>query len=466
VKIDEGQQKIKIVRTNRQSNLLGSCQSFFSLCQHHPTDWRGHKIKFLRRPPNLPAKCEEDGFAESTPLSFPTTATEMASSSPKPWLSQLFSSRPGPKFVYPPAQELRVKKHAPASGSKKARRKTSSMKKKKSQKSLQDPLKQLTITSFYAPLMRSPPGSALVKKSPSKPKHVKPHSARARRAPPLSTRPAAQSSPLSQGLVPCPSKLESEGAVWSEEARLGAPPHTIPLAPHLCGWNPPHKAKWVSKKRYRAPLTTAVPDRVAPGPKPLHIPCPGGTAQTTTTTTASFVFGNEELPLIRWGVSQGGPVLPSNPQRATKRQLRPPGEPFVRITNICRTQEKSVRIFEPANGKDADALRRLCTPPSGLCTSGFLSQSHEVADPTVSPFMSLLSFLFRSAKGRRRSTATLAKPTTGQVLFRTLGESSSVSSRGQHHKINWRWSILSRRRAPNFLFMPRRSCLCFPTRLE
>jgi len=36
VKIGEGQQKIKIVRTNRQSNLRRSCQSFFSLCRHHP----------------------------------------------------------------------------------------------------------------------------------------------------------------------------------------------------------------------------------------------------------------------------------------------------------------------------------------------------------------------------------------------------------------------------------------------
>jgi len=35
-KIDEGQQKIKIVRTNRQSNLWVSCQSIFSLCWHHP----------------------------------------------------------------------------------------------------------------------------------------------------------------------------------------------------------------------------------------------------------------------------------------------------------------------------------------------------------------------------------------------------------------------------------------------
>jgi len=31
VKIDKGQQKIKIVRTNRQSNLGSSCQSIFSL---------------------------------------------------------------------------------------------------------------------------------------------------------------------------------------------------------------------------------------------------------------------------------------------------------------------------------------------------------------------------------------------------------------------------------------------------
>jgi len=37
-KIAEGQQKIKIVRTNRQSNLRGCCQSIFSLCRHHPMD--------------------------------------------------------------------------------------------------------------------------------------------------------------------------------------------------------------------------------------------------------------------------------------------------------------------------------------------------------------------------------------------------------------------------------------------
>jgi len=36
LKIEEGQQKIKIVRTNLQSNLGASCQSIFSLCRHHP----------------------------------------------------------------------------------------------------------------------------------------------------------------------------------------------------------------------------------------------------------------------------------------------------------------------------------------------------------------------------------------------------------------------------------------------
>jgi len=37
VKIDEGYQKIKIVRSNRQSNLRDSCQSLFSLSRHHPS---------------------------------------------------------------------------------------------------------------------------------------------------------------------------------------------------------------------------------------------------------------------------------------------------------------------------------------------------------------------------------------------------------------------------------------------
>jgi len=37
VKIDEGQQKIKIIRPNRQSNLPASCQSIFSLSRHLPT---------------------------------------------------------------------------------------------------------------------------------------------------------------------------------------------------------------------------------------------------------------------------------------------------------------------------------------------------------------------------------------------------------------------------------------------
>jgi len=36
MKFGEGQQKIKIVRTNRQSNLRCSCQSIFSLSWHHP----------------------------------------------------------------------------------------------------------------------------------------------------------------------------------------------------------------------------------------------------------------------------------------------------------------------------------------------------------------------------------------------------------------------------------------------
>jgi len=40
VKIDKGQQKIKILRTNQQSNLGGSCQSIF------PSPWKsGQKIK-------------------------------------------------------------------------------------------------------------------------------------------------------------------------------------------------------------------------------------------------------------------------------------------------------------------------------------------------------------------------------------------------------------------------------------
>jgi len=42
-KID-GQQKIKIVRTNWQSNLRASCQSIFSLCWHHPSNWPEKQI--------------------------------------------------------------------------------------------------------------------------------------------------------------------------------------------------------------------------------------------------------------------------------------------------------------------------------------------------------------------------------------------------------------------------------------
>jgi len=40
VKMDEGHEKIKIVRTNQQSNLRGSCQSIFPLSQHHPSFWK------------------------------------------------------------------------------------------------------------------------------------------------------------------------------------------------------------------------------------------------------------------------------------------------------------------------------------------------------------------------------------------------------------------------------------------
>jgi len=60
VKIDEGQQKIKIVRTNRQSNLWGSCQSIFSLGRHHPR--RGttkiKKIVRTNRQSNLWGSCQ------------------------------------------------------------------------------------------------------------------------------------------------------------------------------------------------------------------------------------------------------------------------------------------------------------------------------------------------------------------------------------------------------------------------
>jgi len=48
-KIDRGQQKIKIVRTNRQSNLRGSCQSILPLCRHHP-------IKLVRANKNQDSK--------------------------------------------------------------------------------------------------------------------------------------------------------------------------------------------------------------------------------------------------------------------------------------------------------------------------------------------------------------------------------------------------------------------------
>jgi len=40
-RIDEGQQKRKIFRTNRQSNLRCFCQSIFSLSRHTPTSLGG-----------------------------------------------------------------------------------------------------------------------------------------------------------------------------------------------------------------------------------------------------------------------------------------------------------------------------------------------------------------------------------------------------------------------------------------
>jgi len=68
VKIGEGQQKIKIIRTSRQSNLGGSCQSIFSLSWHHPTrkclekiDEGQQKIKKIvrtNRQSNLRGSCQ------------------------------------------------------------------------------------------------------------------------------------------------------------------------------------------------------------------------------------------------------------------------------------------------------------------------------------------------------------------------------------------------------------------------
>jgi len=36
--VDEGQQKLKIVCSNQQSNFWSSCQSIFSLSWHHPSE--------------------------------------------------------------------------------------------------------------------------------------------------------------------------------------------------------------------------------------------------------------------------------------------------------------------------------------------------------------------------------------------------------------------------------------------
>jgi len=60
VKIDEGQQKIKIVHSNQQSNLSVSCQSIFSLCWHHPIDEGQQKMKIVRtnQQSNLQGSCQ------------------------------------------------------------------------------------------------------------------------------------------------------------------------------------------------------------------------------------------------------------------------------------------------------------------------------------------------------------------------------------------------------------------------
>jgi len=45
VKIDKGQQKIKIICANLQSNLRAFCQPIFSLCRHHPSHCPGLKVR-------------------------------------------------------------------------------------------------------------------------------------------------------------------------------------------------------------------------------------------------------------------------------------------------------------------------------------------------------------------------------------------------------------------------------------
>jgi len=63
-KIDGGQQKIKIVRTNRQSNLRCSCQSIFSLCRHHPSGAEAHQGMFYLREEGIVAWVEVCGLIE------------------------------------------------------------------------------------------------------------------------------------------------------------------------------------------------------------------------------------------------------------------------------------------------------------------------------------------------------------------------------------------------------------------
>jgi len=69
-KMDGGQQKIQIVRTNQQSNLRCSCQSIFSLCWHHPSEWSlGNAFALSRF-----FDCRENVFFR--PLHIPLTSHE------------------------------------------------------------------------------------------------------------------------------------------------------------------------------------------------------------------------------------------------------------------------------------------------------------------------------------------------------------------------------------------------------
>jgi len=68
----EGQQKIKIVRTNRQSNLRGSCQSIFSLCWHHPNRGTTKKSKSSAPTDNQIYGLPSNQFSPSACTTLPT----------------------------------------------------------------------------------------------------------------------------------------------------------------------------------------------------------------------------------------------------------------------------------------------------------------------------------------------------------------------------------------------------------